>query len=211
MNPLDMRWDEIRERWPIRVVNSSGEAIPGYSVMRITNWSKSNNEIVCTVAKPDATYRWQYLVSWPITIGSSSTSEGLATYLHKAGLVYYNSGTPALGERWGPTPSQWYLTQHAPGFIVQGSTTNTFNSKTQLCAVQVPPGEVRVQNDDGSGSFAAGATGRTFGIYGGTAGTTDTGLEVTLNNGSTTAWAATKYGWATADAGGAIWGAPHQT
>lgn len=211
MNPLDQRWPMLRARWPLRFKNGSGEAIPPFAVMRVTNWSKSNNEILYAVAKPDATYRWQYMVNGPFTVGSGSSNEGIGTYLSSAGMVYFGSGTPAYGERWGPTVSQWYLTQHRPGFIVQGATTETFNSKTLLCAVQVPPGEVRVQNDDGSGSFAAGATGRTFGIYGGTAGTSDTGLEVTINNGSTTAWAATKYGWATADAGGAIWGSPHQT
>jgi hypothetical protein len=192
-------------------MNNSGESIPPHSVLRITNWSIEDNEILYTVTKPDATYRWQYLVSGPFAIGEEDGDEGLATFLSSGGPVYYNTGTPAYGQRWGPTPSQWYLTQHAPGFHVQGAKTTTFNSKNLLVAVQIPPGEVRVKNDDGSGSFAAAATGRTFGIYGGTAGTTDTGLEVTINNGSTVAWATDKYGWATADAGGAIWGAPHQT
>jgi len=211
MNPLDLRWVMVRDRWPLRVKNASGEAIPPHSVLRVTNWSNSNNEILYTVAKPDATYRWQYLVSGPFEIGSGSANEGLATFLSSGALVYFNSGTPAYGQRWGPTPSQWYLTQHGPGFHVQGANTTTFNSKNLLVAVQLPPGEVRVQNDDGSGSLAAGGGPRTFGIYGGSAGTTDTGLEVSLYNGSSTSWAATKYGFATADAGGVIWGAPHQT
>lgn len=209
MNPLDLRWQMVRDRWPLRVKNSSGEVIPPHSVLRVTNWANSDNEILYTVAKPDATYRWQYLVSGPFAIGAGSSAEGLATFLSSGGLVYYNSGTPAYGERWGPTASQWYLTQHRPGFHVQGAGTTTFNSKNLLCAVQLPPGEVRVQNDSGGAVAAAGSA--TMGIYGGAAGTTDTGLEVTLTNGTSVSWATTKYGFATADAGGLIYGAPHQT
>jgi hypothetical protein len=74
----------------------------------------------------------------------------------------------------------------------------------------MPPGEVRVKNDDGGGSFAAGASGRTFGIYGGTGLTTDTGLEVTLINLSSVSWATDKYGMASLDMG-RIGGVPTQT
>lgn len=209
MNPLDHRWTMVRDRWPLRVKNSSGEVIPPFAVMRVTNWSNSNNEILYTVAKPDSTYRWQYLVNGPIAIGSGSSDEGLATFLANGGPVYYNSGTPAYGERWGPTSGQWYLTQHRPGFQVQGATTSSFNSKNLLIATQIPPGEVRVQNDSG-GAVAANSS-ATMSMYGGSAGTTDIGFDVTLTNGSSTSWAASKYGWATFDAGGLIFGAPHQT
>ena len=209
MNPLDHRWTMVRDRWPLRVKNSSGETIPPHSVLRITNWSNSNNEVLYTVAKPDATYRWQYLVSGPFAIGSGSSDEGLASFLSNGGPVYYNSGTPAYGERWGPTSGQWYLTQHRPGFHVQGATTTSFNSKNILVATQIPPGEVRVKNDSGGAVAADGSA--TMSMFGGSAGTTDIGFDVTLTNGSSISWSTDKYGWATFDAGGLIFGAPHQT
>jgi hypothetical protein len=199
----------VRDRWPLRVKNSSGEVIPPFSVMRVTNWSKSNNEILYTVAKPDSTYRWQYLVSGPFAIGSGSSDEGLASFLSNGGPVYYNSGTPAYGERWGPTSGQWYLTQHRPGFHVQGAATSSFNSKNLLVATQIPPGEVRVKNDSG-GAVSAGSS-ATMSMFGGSAGTTDIGFDVTLTNGSSVSWSTDKYGWGTLDAGGLIFGAPHQT
>jgi hypothetical protein len=182
-NPLDLRWQMVRDRWPVRVKNSSGETIPPYAVMRVTDWSKSNNEILYTVAKPDSTYRWQYLVNSPIAIGSGSSNEGVATFLGSPNLVYYNSGTPAYGESWGPTASQWYLTQHRPGFIVQGAHTETFNSKNLLCALQVVPDEIFVKNASG-GDYAASHGGDTYQVWGdGVAGSeADTGLTVTAYN-----------------------------
>jgi hypothetical protein len=196
----------------IRFLNNASETVPRWGIMRVTGASANK---YLTTAKPDATYRWLYLVNVDSDVAAGKS--GWASYLtaqsfnFEDNYVLYDTGaTPAYGEHWGPKSGEWKLFQHRPGFFILGGTTGS-GSTARVVAIQLPPGEVRVKNDDGSGSYAAGGTGRTFGIYGGTAGTTDTGLEVTLNNGSTTAWAADKYGWATADAGGAIWGAPHQT
>ncbi len=123
--------------------------------------------------------------------------------------MYYGSGTPALNQMWGPTSGQWYLTQHRPGFMVAGSGTSSFNGATLLCATQVPPGEIRVGNDSG-GAVAASAS-ATMSVFGGASGTTDTGMDVTLTNASSVSWATTKYGSATIDMGGLIFGVPLQT
>jgi hypothetical protein len=200
----------FRKPW-VRFLNGAGEVIPPFSVMRITNETTSNGETIYNVAKPDSTYRWRYLVNGPIAVGSEATHEGWGTFLGEGGWVRFGSGTPALNEMWGPTSGQWYLTQHRPGFLVNGANTYTHNSLTSLNAIQVIPGEIRVQNDDGGGSLAAGAGGRTFGVYGGAAGTTDTSLEVTLTNASSAVWAASKYGTCTIDMGGLIFGVPLQT
>lgn len=194
MNPLDHRWTMVRDRWPLRVKNSSGEIIPPYSVLRVTNWAKSNNEILYTVTKPDSTYRWQYLVSGPFSIGLGTSDEGLASFLGNSSFVYFNSGTPALGESWGPTSSQWYLTQHRPGFIVQGATTETYNSKSLLLAVQVIPDEILVKNATG-GDYAAAHGGDTYQVWGGVAGSeADTSLTVTAYNKMSIAFKAGKFG-----------------
>jgi hypothetical protein len=198
----------FRKPW-VRFLNGAGEAIPPFAVMRITNWTISNGERIYNIAKPDATFRWRYLVNGPIAVGSDATHEGWGTFLSEGGLVYFGSGTPAEGEHWGVTSGQWYLTQHRPGFKVSGAGTYTFNSKTMLDAVQLPPGEVRVYNDSG-GAVAAGGS-ATLSVYGGASGTTDTSLDVTLTNSSSVSWATTKYGFATRDAGGLIFGSPQQT
>lgn len=211
--PRNRRYEQLYQRVyeTVPFINAAGEEIPAFAVMRVTTATldSTTNERVVNVAKPDATYRWRYLINGPETVAAASGSPGVGTWCLDSDRILYDTGsTPAQGERWGPKSGEWKLFQHRPGFLLDGRYNSTDGV---LWAMQIPPGEVRVKNDDGSGSFAAGATGRTFGIYGGTAGTTDTGLEVTLNNSSSTAWAADKYGWATADAGGAIWGAPHQT
>lgn len=136
MNPLDRRWEILRARWPIRVKNSSGEAVPPFAVMRITSWTKTNNEIVYTIGKPNTTFYRRYLVNGPITIGAASGSEGIATFLDQGGPVYFGGGSPGMDEEWGATSGQWYLTQHRPGFLVGGSTTETFNGKSLLVAKQ---------------------------------------------------------------------------
>src|SRR5262245_11575096 len=125
----------FRKGW-VRYINGSGETIPAHAVMRITNWDLVNGEVVYNVAKPDSTYRWRYLVNGPISVGSDSTHEGYGTFLGDGGLVYC-SGTPAVNQMWYPTPSQWYLSQHGPGFLVAGANTETSGGVTVLCAVQV--------------------------------------------------------------------------
>ena len=188
-------------------VNGSGEAIPSHAVMRITNWSAASGRRIYNVAKPDSTYRWRYLVNNFGTVAIGANGKG--RFLSEGGLVYINSGTPALNEIWRPTASQWYLTQHGPGFLVNGAGTATSGGVTVIDAAQVIGGEVRVFNDSG-GAVAAGAS-ATMSVYGGSTGTTDTSLDVTVFNRSTTSWATSKYGACSIDMGGNITGVPFQT
>ena len=53
MNGLDERWLAVRDRWPIRVKNGSGAAIPPYSLVLTSSATATNNEIVVTVIKPN--------------------------------------------------------------------------------------------------------------------------------------------------------------
>lgn len=196
----------------IKFRNDSSETAPAWGVMRITGATVKSQ---LTIDKPDATYRWLYLVNCGTPIPTTKT--GFGTFLTAEhfrfldNYVLYDTGaTPAYGERWGPKSGEWKLFQHRPGFWILGGN-NTESGKERTVAIQIPPGEVRVKNDDAGGSYAAGGTGRTFGVYGGSAGTDDTGLELPLTNGSSVAWATDKYGWATADGGGPIFLSPYQT
>lgn len=134
MNPLDQRWQMVRDRWPIRVKNGSGETIPPFSVLRITSCTFTNNEKVYTVAKPNTTFYRRYLVSGPFAIGSGSSDEGLAGYLSEGGPVQCDA-TPAIDESWGPKSGQWSLAKWRYGFTIDGGST-TFNSTTVALAVQ---------------------------------------------------------------------------
>jgi hypothetical protein len=160
--------------YPIIVKNGAGEEIPPCAVMAISSVADVDGRAVVTVIKPTATFARQYLVNSPIAISNNSSAEGYASFLEDGGYVYYNSGTPAMGEEWGVTSGQWYLTQNRPGFVVTNETT-TFNSKNLVWAkgylVQQVLGKPNA-------SHAVDASG-TINIYGGTPGSeASTGLTV---------------------------------
>ena len=198
-------WQSPRVYEAIPFINDANETIPAYGVMRVTTPTTVDGEMVVNVAKPDATYRWRYLINTQEEVVYGG--RGWGTWVLDADKVLKDTATtPAVGEHWGPKDDSFLLWQHRPGFIVDGRYDAT---EGVLWAQQVIPGEVRVQNDTGS-PIAAGGTG-TVNLFGGAAGTTDLGLEVAVTNGSSTSWASTKYGWATADAGGLIFVSPYQT
>src|SRR3990167_1793536 len=190
--------------------NDCGETLPAYGIARVTSRvaASGSNPAYHVVAKVDATYRWQYFVNGPVDITNQLFGWGSFLTGDDDEVLYDTGATPAVGQRWGPKSGEFKLFQHRPGFHITGGTAGS-GATARVGAQQIPPGEVRLKNDDGGGALAANAS-RTFGLYGGPAGTTDTGLEVTHTNGSNRSWATDKYGWATFDAGGVIFGAQHQ-
>jgi hypothetical protein len=135
MPPLDeIRSAFLRKPWK-RVKNSSQEVIPPFAVMRVVSSAIIDGEVVVTVAKPNTTFISEYLVNGPWAIGSGSSDEGLATDLSESGLVLFGTGTPAVGEEWGPEPSQWYLKKYRYGFRIKGSTY-TFGDYTAVVGKQ---------------------------------------------------------------------------
>lgn len=134
--PNDMRAPFFRaNRWR-RVVNGGGVAIPPHSVVLITSTSKSAGEIVHTVRQPNAAntdFHWnRYLVTGTQAIYTDSDSEGLATDLSCPGYVRYDSsGTPAIGDVWGPKHAQFTLSKYYYGYeILGGNTTSVGNNVT---------------------------------------------------------------------------------
>ncbi len=151
MNPLDLRWQMVRDRWPLRVKNSSGAVIPPFSVVLITSVSASNNEMLYTVRQPNAAstdFNWNgYLVTGPFSIGAGASDEGLATDLVQPNYVRYDTGTPAIKEVWGPKHSQLTLSKYYYGYeILGGNTTAAGNNVT--IARWVGCGSVKGKVDD---------------------------------------------------------------
>jgi hypothetical protein len=187
----------------IRFLNNASETVPRWGIMRVTGASANK---YLTTAKPDATYRWLYLVNVDSDVAASKS--GWASYLtaqsfnFEDNYVRYDTGsTPAYGEHWGPKADSWLLWQHRPGFFILGGTTGS-GSTARVVAIQMPPSEILIFNDSGS-SKAAGASG-TFSVYGGATGTTDLGLDVTATNKSSVTWPTSKYGSASADMGAGV-------
>ncbi len=138
MNPLDLRGQMVRDRWPLRVKNATSPAvtIPPFSVVLITSVAASNNEMLYTVVQPNAAstdFNWNgYLVTGPFAIGSGSTNEGLATDLAQPNYVRYDgSGTPAIKDVWGPKHGQLTLSKNYYGYeVLGGNTTASGNNVT---------------------------------------------------------------------------------
>lgn len=129
MNPLDHRWTMVRDRWPLRVKNSSGSAITPYSIVLVTSETTSNNEALYTVVKPNAAAtdfnRSKYLVTGPFAIGSSGSDEGLATNLTQPNYISTDAAA-SVGQIWGPKHNQFTASRYYYGYEILGGAT-TFN------------------------------------------------------------------------------------
>lgn len=178
----------------VRFKNNSSETAPAWGLLRITGGSEND---YLTVDKPDATYRWVYLVNGTKDVASTGYGFGYfltaETFSFKHHCVLYDTGaTPAYGEEWGPTASQWYVSQHRPGFFILGGTKGS-GSTSRVTALQLPPAEILVKNSTGSDIGAASSGTAT--LYGGAAGSEATlGLTISAYNRTSVTWADTKFG-----------------
>ena len=110
-------------RW-LDCLNESGEDIPPWSIMRVTG---CDSERILTVDKPNADGLGvhNFVSSGPQTIISGDY--GFCTRSFPVQAAYdSSSGTPALGEIWGPANASWLLKKGMHGFWVIGILeTNT--------------------------------------------------------------------------------------
>lgn len=115
----------------VRFTNGSGEDIPAYAVMAVTDCDTTRGVPVYVVGKPSTTFYPRYLVNGGRKAlvglgGSSGDGGGYATWLDEGGYVLCDSTyTPALGEEWGPTDGSWALVRHRPGFLIDGGATGS--------------------------------------------------------------------------------------
>jgi hypothetical protein len=131
----------------------------------------TDGEIVTTVGKPNTTFLSEYLVNGPLAIGSGSTDEGWATTLAEGGFALYGTGSPAVGEEWGPEPSTWTLKRYRYGFKIEGGT-QTYGANLAVVARQFEVVTFYGQTD---AAITKGSTG-TVSVFDGN--NTDTTLNV---------------------------------
>lgn len=138
-SPIDrFRSPFLRHPW-VRVKNASTTAIPPHSVVLITGATKTNKEMVYTVRQPNAAntdFNWGgYLITGPLAIGASTDYEGVASRASTPCLAAYDSGTPAVGQVFGPRHGQFTLSQYYYGFLVVGTTTTSLTGQNVMPVV----------------------------------------------------------------------------
>lgn len=156
--------------------NTSGEEIPAYGVMRVTGAEVKAGLPIITVAKPSTTFQRLYLVNGPLRVGSDTNARGVGTWLYEAGYVLYESGTPAVGESWGPKASQWSLAKWRYGFTIQGATAGS-GATARVLAKQA---EVNAFIGVTDAAIAKGSSG-TVSIYDGNSADTSDNMASVLN------------------------------
>lgn len=171
--------------------NGTGGQIPGCSIMAVTSWSAfDDGQLYANVAQPSTTFYPTYLLSplLPTAAGDMDSAQTGPKF-----LVAYDSGTPALGEGWGPKPGQWTASKGFPcttlvdkvydstNLILQGS----FGPITSLLGKASGAITARSGTTPGTGTMA---------IWYDNGGTlTDTTMTVTVKNISQTAVTASAY------------------
>ncbi len=120
----------LRELARVPFLNDSGETIPAWGVMRITDAAADSNgnwRVKC--GKPNTTFYNCYLVNGARDVaatGGTSPSNGSGSFLWHSGQVLCdNTYAPARGEEWGPTSGSWKLVRNRPGFLIDGGPTGT--------------------------------------------------------------------------------------
>lgn len=116
-----------------RCYNGSGEALPAFSVARQTGFELGENgEHIIQLGKPNA-YGSQYshCITGMTAIPAGSYGLCQADYA----VCKYDSGTPVVGENWGPISGEWTLYKRSGGWRVMG----VVSSANKLVLVQRAP------------------------------------------------------------------------
>jgi hypothetical protein len=96
--------------------NNAGETIPAYSCVFIGAKTAKNGVEHNALTKPSTTFTNVF----GLTVGVDSESGDQVGYHVETGFAAYDTGTPAVGETWGPKPSQFTLSKNYPGFRCLG-------------------------------------------------------------------------------------------
>lgn len=90
---------------PIPFKNDSGEAVPAYACMKVTGAEEGGvtGAYYVVIDKPDST-GGPFLFNGPLEVGTGKFGQAHSGIVRAA----YNTGTPAVGEIWGPK-STWTL------------------------------------------------------------------------------------------------------
>lgn len=108
--------------------NDSGEEVPGFGIVRITETETGGNgQQILVGDKPDGT-DGIYYVNGPSAVpaGSAEDPKYGRCFLPTVAVftAYDDAETPANGEEWGPVSGSWLLTESGSGFNIIGGATD---------------------------------------------------------------------------------------
>jgi hypothetical protein len=169
----------------LRFFNDAGSQVPAYGCMRVNAVDTATG--IVKIKKPSTTFGQVYLFNNAAPIADQNFGFAQTGPVQRA---TYNTGSPANGDGYGPTPAQWYLTVNYPQTsVVEGvyDATNKIFNVTNL--------PISDFFGKPSGSISARASG-TINLYGGAFGSESviSSYNVTAFNIST-ATAVTSSDW----------------
>jgi len=101
----------------ILVKNTEASVIPAYGCMEVVTTVDESGQAYITVKKPTSS-GVLFLFNGHFEIEASGYGEAQRGPVYR---VYKSTGTVTMGNRWAPTPSQYYLTKGAGAYVVCGS------------------------------------------------------------------------------------------
>lgn len=137
-------WMPAADSNTLRVYNSYAGTIPAYGVMQISSAALSSGVTTFTVTRPTH-LRGQYLVNTDSPIAQSKYGEGLIV----PDRIAYSSGTPAVGQMWGPTASSFYASRGTPFWTATGAGESS-SFPASLCLQQEYRGKLDGTLNQGS-------------------------------------------------------------
>ena len=109
--------DDYFRAAPLLVKNTEANAIPAYGCMEVIGAVDEDGKNYVTVKKPTSS-GLLFLFNGHYEIEASGYGSAQIGPVFRA---YKSTGTVTLGNRWAPTPSQYYLTKGAGQYVVIGA------------------------------------------------------------------------------------------
>lgn len=130
--------NSYRDLQPTLFVNKSGETVPAFGVMRVTETDPSTRQALYA-QKPDGTNSDCTL--WiNLEIARPDGKTGFCTRSEGCYVLFDDSDTPAAGEEWGPT-DDWKLHKGRSGFVIVGGIKGSGDTaRVRVHAASSPPG-----------------------------------------------------------------------
>lgn len=100
----------------LRIYNGTDNEMPQYGVGKVTAITTVNGEKVVQVEKPDTTFSRLYLVN----SGDDLAYQRVGTSKNRPVVKLLCDAVPAVGDVFGPKPSQWTASKGYPGYTIIG-------------------------------------------------------------------------------------------